>query len=113
MRDQIIDISEEYPLFSQMRKQDKKPASYPDPAFWLFIYPAAGERNIHIPGARLLCPWAMAAEYEDKNTYATRKQSLLEALKTGLKTIRQYHLPACRILFTEDKATRLISVWVD
>jgi hypothetical protein len=114
MRDQIIDISEEYPLFSPVREHEIKPASYPDPAFWLYIYPAADEHhNISIPGSRLLCPWGMAAELNDQDTAPVRKQSILGALKTGLKTIREYQLPACRILFAEDNASRQISVWVD
>lgn len=114
MRDQITDISEQFPLFKQLHEQDKKPVSYPDPAFWLFIYPAAGEHhNIVIPGSRLLCPWAMAAEYADSKISEERKRDLLEALKTGLKTLREYHLPACRIIFAEDNSTRQITVWVD
>ena len=114
MRDQITDISEQYPLFPLSRETEKKPASYPDPAFWLYIYPAAGEHhNIVIPGSRLLCPWGMAAEYGDDNTPPERRKHLLEALKTGLKTLREYHLPACRILFSEDTSTSQITAWVD
>ncbi len=77
------------------------------------VYPPLAGSRAPIGNARTLCPWAMAAELDDENTPAQRRANIMDALKSGLKTIRQYDLPACRIVFAEDRSTRQVSVWVD
>ena len=115
MRDQIVELSSRLPYYPQHTEHyEMAPlASYPDGAFWLKVYPPLGDRKAPVPDGRMICPWNMAAELVDPTTPSTRRQNILEALKKGLKTIRQYQLPACRILFAEDHVTRVISVWVD
>src|SRR5450631_2891988 len=88
-------------------------ADYPGAGFWLRVYPPLNEWTLLLPHSRMICPWTMAAELEDSDTPAARRQNIMEALKKGLKTIRQYDLPACRILFAEDNSTHLITVWVN
>jgi hypothetical protein len=55
----------------------------------------------------------MAAELEDDVTLTARGANIMNALNRALKTIRQYNLPPCRIVFAEDKITGEISVWVE
>lgn len=88
-------------------------ANYAQRSFWMELYPPLEDRKAEIPNARLLCPWSMAAELKDFSIRPLRRKSILDAFKTGLSTMRQYNLPAGRILFVEDKASRAISVWVD
>jgi hypothetical protein len=66
-----------------------------------------------MPNRRIVCPWTSAAELDDTNTTADRRQNILEVLKRGLKTIRQYDLPPYRILFAKDNVNGEVSVWVD
>jgi hypothetical protein len=55
----------------------------------------------------------MAAELRDFSTQPSRRKNILDALKKGLDTMRQYHLPAGRILFAENTTSKEITVWVD
>lgn len=113
MRDQIIPIGTRYPSFAAHEQvANTITASYPDAAFWMQVYqPMSGVKIID--GFRSVCPWGMAAELADAATPAGRRKNILDSLKTGLKTIRQYDLPAYRIQFMEHCPTREISVWVD
>ena len=115
MRDQIIEVSGQCPTFRALRNEAEKvvPPSYPDGAFWMHVFPPLDDWKSPLAGQRILCPWAMAAELDDKATAADRRARLMNALKSGLRTIRQYNLPACRIVFAEDKVTREIGVWVE
>ena len=115
MRDQIIELSERPLTPAQTGRQtdDALPASYPEAAFWLHVYPPLGDRKAPLLNAQMVCPWTLAAELADDTTPATRRQNVLEALKRGLKTIRQYGLPAYRILFTREFGTGMVNVWVD
>jgi hypothetical protein len=115
MKDQIIEVSDRFPFYPQLNEPTVKvvPPSYPDGAFWMQVYPPLSDYTSAPPDSRILCPWVMAAELEDEDTPSDRRRNLMEALKRGLKTIRQYGLPAARIMFAEDHDTRLISVWVD
>jgi hypothetical protein len=110
MTDQTIEVSNQQvagPI------EHSASTSYPEAAFWLHVYPPLGDRKVPMPDARMICPWTLAAELADDGTASPRRQNILEALKRGLKTIRQYGLPAYRILFAEEHSTRMISVWVD
>ena len=115
MRDQIIEVNSRYPAFAQVSTavETIAPASYPDAAFWLRVYEPLTDWKASLPNSRMICPWGIAAELDDAGTPPARKQNILEALKCGLKTMRQYELPSSRVMFVEDNATRLISVWVD
>lgn len=115
MRDRIIEVNGQCPAFQQISRPSEITvnASYPYALFWLQVYPPLGDRPARLPHARMLCPWSMAAELDDKQIPADRRAGVMDALKNGLKTIRQYDLPPNRILFAEDHVTRQISVWVD
>jgi hypothetical protein len=115
MRDQIIEVNGQCPSFGALHERVQKPAlsSYPDGAFWLKIYPPLSDLRAPLPNSRILCPWSMAAELEDSTTPTARRTNIMNALNRGLKTIRQYNLPACRIMFAEDRVSREISVWVE
>jgi hypothetical protein len=114
MRDQIIEVNGQYPNCSQVSGLVKNPAtSYPDATFWLQVYPPLGDRKAPLQNSRMICPWSMAAELADGCAPDTRRQNILDALKKGLKTIRQYGLPPYRIMFTEEHTTRKITVWVE
>ena len=113
MREQIIPIDTRYPSFVARGEAAKTmTASYPDAAFWMQVYQPMSDVKIQ-DGFRSVCPWSMAAELADAATQADRRKNILDSLKTGLKTIRQYDLPAYRIQFMEHRPTREISVWVD
>ena len=116
MKDQIIEVSDRFPYFPQLAEPTVIMAtpSYPDSAFWMQVYPPLeNEYRSPLPHTRALCPWSLAAELGETTTPTPRRQNIMEALKKGLKTIRQYGVAARRIVFTEDEATRQISVWVD
>jgi len=115
MKDQIIEVSDRFPFFPQLAQPTVIGAtpSYPDGAFWMQVYQPLSDWSNPLPNSRILCPWAMAAELEDELTDSDRRRNLMEALKRGLKTIRQYGLPSARIMFAEDKVSRVITVWVD
>ncbi|MFI5160647.1 MAG: hypothetical protein ACHQHN_05185 [Sphingobacteriales bacterium] len=115
MKDQIIEVSDRFPFFPQLAQPTVTAAtpSYPDGAFWMQVYQPLSDWRNPLPNSRILCPWAMAAELEDELTNPDRRRNLMEALKRGLRIIRQYGLPAARITFAEDRATRAITVWVD
>ncbi len=115
MRDQIIEVSGQCPTFNTLQQRNERAvsSSYPDGAFWMHIFPPLEDWKSPLAGARILCPWAMAAELDDEDTSADRRARLMNALKSGLKTIRQYNLPACRIVFAEDMVSREIGVWVE
>ena len=113
MRDQIIPIDTRYPSFSaSVLVEEAKAASYPDAAFWMQVYQPMSDIKTQ-DGFRSVCPWTMAAELSDVTTPDARRKNILDSLKMGLKTIRQYDLPSYRIQFMEHRATREISVWVD
>lgn len=88
-------------------------AAYAPRSIWMEVYPPLEGHRTEARNARALCPWRMAAELRDFSTRPLRRKSILDAFKTGLSTMRQYHLPAGRILFMEDKASSEITVWVD
>jgi vancomycin resistance protein YoaR len=112
MKDQIIPIDTRYPSFvARGRAVKTMTASYPDAAFWMQVYQPMSDVKTQ-DGFRSVCPWGMAAELTDGATLADRRKNILDSLKTGLKTIRQYDLPAYRIQFMEHRTTREISVWV-
>ena len=113
MKDQIIPIDTRYPSFVPREQAGKTMTiSYPDAAFWMQVYqPMSDVKTQEV--YRSVCPWGMAAELTDAATPADRRKNILDSLKTGLKTIRQYDLPAYRIQFMEHRSTREISVWVD
>ena len=115
MKDQIIKASGRFPYFPQLAKPTVTivTPSYPDGEFWIQVYPPLSEVPAAPTHSRILCPWSMAAELEDELTDSDRRRHLMEALKRGLKTVRQYGLPAARIMFAEDNVTRVITVWVD
>ena len=115
MKDQITKVRSRFPYFPQLAAPIITVAtpSYPDGAFWMQVYPPLSEVAAAPADSRILCPWSMAAELEDELTDSDRRRNLMEALKRGLKTIRQYDLPPARIMFAEDNATRQITVWVD
>ena len=100
-------------LFADPTGRDICEAAYAPRSFWMEVYPPLEDRRTEMSHARLLCPWRMAAELRDFSIRPLRRKSILDALKTGLTTMRQYHLPAGRILFMEDKASSEITVWVD
>jgi len=96
------------------RYQPVAQTDYPNQAFWMQVYPPLeNEYRSPLPHTRALCPWSLAAELGEATTPSPRRQNIMETLKKGLKTIRQYGVAARRIVFTEDEATRQISVWVD
>jgi hypothetical protein len=115
MKDQITKARSSFPFFPQMAEPAVMVVtpSYPDGEFWMQVYPPLSDWTAAPTDSRILCPWSMAAELEDEQTDSDRRRSLMEALKRGLKTIRQYGLPAARIMFAEDKVGRAITVWVD
>jgi hypothetical protein len=115
MKDQIIEVSGQCPTFRQISRPNAKtvPASYPDALFWMQVYPPLADSRTAVSNARTLCPWSMAAELDDASTPAHRRANIMDALKSGLKTIRQYDLPPYRIMFAEEYGTRKISVWVN
>jgi hypothetical protein len=115
MKDQIIEVSDRFPFFPQLAEPTVAAAmpSYPDGDFWVQVYSPLSDWSSPLPNSRILCPWAMASEMEDELTDSDRRRSLMEALKRGLKIIRQYGLPSARITFAEDNATKAITVWVD
>ena len=115
MKDQTLTINDRYPSSSQVseRVEQVAPPQYPEGAFWLHVYPPLGDRKLSMPNRRIVCPWTLAAELDDNDISPERRQNILEALKRGLKTIRQYDLPPYRILFAEDNANGEVSVWVD
>lgn len=115
MKEQIIELSGQCPTFKQISRPNEKTVSgsYPDALFWMQVYPPMGDRKLAIPHAHLICPWAMAAELAGDDTPSERRKHILEALKSGLKTIRQYDLPAYRIMFAQEHSNHQIGVWVD
>jgi hypothetical protein len=88
-------------------------AAYEPRSFWMEVYPPLEESKEVAPNMQTVCPWSLAAELRDFSIQPSRRKSILDALKTGLNTVRQYHLPAGRILFAENTASKEISVWID
>jgi hypothetical protein len=112
MRDQLIPIYAAKLTFAAGRSEAVK-ASYPDAEFWMQVYPPMNDIQPKAENFRAVCPWAIAGELNDETVSSDRRKNILESLKAGLKTMRQYDLPACRIRFMEYCPTRVISVWVD
>jgi hypothetical protein len=75
--------------------------------------PLSYDRQLPKLNARQLCPWTMAAELADTATAIDRKQNIFRALNNGLKAIKQFDLPAYRIIFAEENITRKITIWLD
>jgi hypothetical protein len=116
MREEITAVSGVSPASAKTNGSHQQTAatSYPQQEFWLHVYPPLEDhRKVQVPDAHIVCPWSLAAELADKAASAGRRQNILEALKRGLKTIRQYGLPPSRIVFTEDYTTQQITVWVN
>ncbi len=88
-------------------------AIYAPRSFWMEVYPPLEESKRLASNMHTLCPWSMAAELRDFSTPPSRRKNILDALKKGLDTMRQYHLPAGRILFAQNTASKEITVWVD
>lgn len=88
-------------------------AAYAPRSFWMEVYPPLEEPKRVAPNMQTVCPWRLAAELRDFSTQPSRRKSILDALKAGLGTMRQYHLPAGRILFAEDAYSKEITIWVD
>jgi hypothetical protein len=113
MKDQIIPIGAGgQSLVQRELLVETMAASYPDAEFWMQVYQPMSDIRTQ-DGFRSVCPWSMAAELTDGAIAAGRRKNILDSLKTGLKTIRKYDLPAYRIQFMEHRSTREISVWVD
>lgn len=113
MREQLIEITEHYSASPQLAGRSDERVQYPDAAFWMQVYPPLSDHKMPVGQARVICPWTLAAELAGNTARDARRRNILESLKKGLRTIRQYDLPAYRILFMEHCATREISVWVD
>jgi len=113
MRDQIIPVDAAYPVFTTGRGEAVVKASYPDAEFWMQVYPPMSDIQHKAENFRAVCPWAIASELNDEAIPFARRKNILDSLKTGLRTMRQYGLPACRIRFMEHRPSRMISVWVD
>jgi len=112
MREQLIEITELYAALPELAGGSDARTQYPDAAFWMQVYPPLTDYKMPVGQSKAICPWTLAAELAGTAADA-RRRNILESLKKGLRTIRQYDLPAYRILFMEHCATREISVWVD
>ena len=88
-------------------------AAYAPRSFWMEVYPPLEGSKRVSSNMQTVCPWSRAAELRDFSTQPSRRRNILEALKKGLETMRQYHLPAGRILFAENTTSKEITVWVD
>ena len=110
MRDQML-IAD--PLNTPTAYGDICEAAYEPRSVWMDLFPPLEDLKPRVADARALCPWSMAAELRDFSTPPTRRKSILDAFKTGLNIMRLYQLPAGRILFIEDTASRKITVWVE
>jgi len=113
MRDQLIPIDAAYPVLVAERGEAVVKATYPDAEFWMQVFPPMSDVQPKAENFRAVCPWAIAGELNDGSISFDRRKNILDSLKTGLRTMRQYGLPACRIRFMEHRASRMISVWVD
>jgi len=100
-------------LYVEWAQGDICEAAYAPRSFWMEVYPPLEERRLDVPNARAICPWTMAAELRDFSIPQPRRKSILDALKMGLSTMNKYQLPAARILFVQDIASKEITVWVD
>jgi len=113
MKDHIVPVGATHLQVAAQRSEAAIKASYPEAEFWMQIYPPMSEIQPKAENFRAICPWAIAGELNDEATSFDRRKNILDSLKTGLRTMRQYDLPACRIRFMEYRPTRVISVWVD
>jgi hypothetical protein len=114
MRDQIIEITGQTPFISTGERYERQ-GIIPNlqGSYWMQVYPPLTDMKTPMPGTSQLCPWSMIAEITDAATPGDRKQRVLDALRSGQRTMSLYDLPSHRILFMEDMASRKISVWVD
>ncbi|MBS1532374.1 MAG: hypothetical protein JSU01_18880 [Bacteroidetes bacterium] len=113
MKDHMIPIGTAFSDFETGRRETAVKASYPDAEFWMQVYPPMSDIQPKAENFRAVCPWAIAGELNDAEISFDRRKNILDSLKTGLRTMRQYDLPARRIRFMEYSRTRIISVWVD
>jgi hypothetical protein len=115
MRDQIIEITDQFSLLASFRKMNNRREIITDRdgAFWMRVYPPMNDIKNLVGLDRQLCPWAMAAELNDAAISRERRRMLLDALENGQKTMRLYELPPNRIMFVEENQTGKITVWVD
>ncbi len=88
-------------------------AAYAPRSVWMELFPPLEGCKTGTSNARALCPWSMAAELRDFSIKPQRRKAILDAFKAGLQIMKQYQLPAGRILFMEDNASRNITVWVE
>ena len=114
MRNQIIEITGQTPFISTGERYERQ-GIIPNMqgSYWMQVYPPLSYIRVDIPGAGQLCPWSMIAEITDAATPHDRKQQVLEALRSGQRTMSLYDLPSHRIMFMEDVVSKKISVWVD
>jgi hypothetical protein len=113
MKDHIIPVGAAYTDLATERCETAVKASYPEAEFWMQVYPPMSDIQAKAENFRAVCPWAIAGELNDEVISFDRRKNILDSLKTGLRTMRQYDLPGCRIRFMEHRRNRLISVWVD
>jgi hypothetical protein len=115
MRHQIIDITDQYPFMASATQAKKvESASEKGSLYWIGVYPPLESDNgMAVIHSRRLCPWSMAAEFADPAISKERKQHILDSFKNGQRTMKQFDLPACRIMFYENHLTKKITVWVD
>src|SRR6185312_16101126 len=107
MRDQML-IAD--PLSLPIEYGDICEAAYAQRSFWMDVYPPLEERRAEVPNARAVCPWSIAAELRDFSIPQSRRKNILDALRMGLSTMNRYQLPAARILFVQDIASKEITV---
>jgi hypothetical protein len=82
-------------------------------SYWMQVYPPLTYMKALMPNSTQLCPWSMIAEITDAATTNDRKEAVLDALRSGQRTMRLYELPPYRIMFIEETKSGKIMVWVD
>jgi len=114
MRNQIIEITGQAPYVSVVERYGRQ-GIVPNlqGSYWMQVYPPLTDMKAPMPGTSQLCPWSMIAEVTDTATPHDRKQCVLDALRSGQRTMSLYDLPSHRILFMEESASGKITVWVD
>jgi len=114
MRQQIIEITNQYPILPSYEAGNKKAAVENDGLYWISLYPPMDtEKRIPVANTRQLCPWSLAAELSVSAIPFMRRQQVLEALKCGQRAMRQFDVAPNRIMFLEDTLTKKITVWLD
>ena len=112
MKHQIIEITNQYPILPSYASTVK--AETMDGLYWINVYPPMeAENDIPMVQSKQLCPWSMAAEFANLSVSQERKQQVLDSLRNGQRAMKQFGLPANRIMFMQDNTTRRITVWID